>query len=143
LETCWQGTANAWECDEMGHLNVRHYLARAEDALAILLASHAIPPRAVTTQHIRYHRETRAGTPLRIDGGFTRAGTTPQAYFEFISPYDGVLRATLIADLADGPPVAPPCLALPARGAPRGLTPAAPAGGASRAPPAGAGRVVM
>ncbi len=115
----------------MGHMNVRHYLAKAEDALAILLAAHGVAARPPVTQHIRYHRETRAGTPLLIRGGFLCAGAAPSAYFEFVSPADGVIRATLIADLAAGPAIEAACIDLPAHGAPRGLSAAPAAGGAS------------
>ena len=29
----WRGGVNTWECDEMGHLNVRFYVARAMEGL--------------------------------------------------------------------------------------------------------------
>jgi acyl-CoA thioester hydrolase len=121
LETLWLGHANAWECDEMGHLNVRHYLAKAEDAAAILLSDLRAGPRTVRRQHIRYHRETRAGTPLLIRGGALSRGPAPHLYFEFASPADGVLRATLITALDGGALADGATVALPPHGAPRGL----------------------
>jgi acyl-CoA thioester hydrolase len=30
----WRGCANAWECDHIGHLNTRYYVAGIELALA-------------------------------------------------------------------------------------------------------------
>ena len=30
----WRGAVNAWTCDEMGHMNVRFYLAHALEGLA-------------------------------------------------------------------------------------------------------------
>ena len=133
LETVWLGTANAWECDEMGHMNVRHYLAKAEDALAILLEDLGAGPRGVRRQHVRYHRETRAGTPLLIRGGIVSRGPEPVVYTEFVSPFDGVVRATLIITLDGGR--LPPCatVPLPAHGAPRGLAETPPRPGASMA----------
>lgn len=139
LRVVWQGTAQAWECDEMGHMNVRHYLAKAEDALAILCRDHGVAARPPSLQHIRYHRETRAGTPLVIRGGFATGGTTPTAYFEFVSPYDGVLRATLLTALGAGPDRAVATVEVPAHGQPRGLPAAPPAGGASIAAAEAAG----
>jgi acyl-CoA thioester hydrolase len=118
LQTAWQGTANAWECDEMGHMNVRYYLAKAEDALAALLSDLGAGELPVTAQHVRYHRETRAGTPLLIRGGALETGN--QAYFEFVSPFDGAVRATLITTLAASLPPGPRAK-LPPHGAPRGL----------------------
>jgi acyl-CoA thioester hydrolase len=118
LRTLWQGTANAWECDEMGHMNVRYYAAKAEDALAALLADLGTGEMAVRAQHIRYLRETRAGTPLLVRGG--KLPAVDQAYFEFVSPFDGVVRATLVTTLGGALPPGP-SVALPAHGAPRGL----------------------
>ena len=40
----WRGNANAWECDELGHLNVRFYLAKAWEAVEAL--SEALNMRA-------------------------------------------------------------------------------------------------
>jgi acyl-CoA thioester hydrolase len=119
--TLWQGTANAWECDEMGHMNVRHYLAKAEDALAGLFADHAVPPRAIAAQHVRYHRETRAGTPLLIRGAAISTEPGNQLYFEVVSPFDATVRATILLTL-EGPAPAPGRqLPLPPHAAPRGL----------------------
>ena len=35
----WRGCVNTWECDEMGHLNVRFYVARAMEGLVGLAAA--------------------------------------------------------------------------------------------------------
>ena len=29
----WRGSVNTWECDQMGHLNVRFYVARSAEGL--------------------------------------------------------------------------------------------------------------
>ena len=34
----WRGNANAWECDERGHMNVQFYLAKASEAVGNLAA---------------------------------------------------------------------------------------------------------
>ena len=34
MQVLWRGNANTWECDELGHLNVRFYMAKAQEALA-------------------------------------------------------------------------------------------------------------
>ena len=39
-----RGTANAWECDHLGHMNTRFYLARVEEGLATLGALLGVPP---------------------------------------------------------------------------------------------------
>ena len=33
MQVLWRGNANTWECDELGHLNVRFYMAKAQEAL--------------------------------------------------------------------------------------------------------------
>lgn len=65
----WRGSANAWECDHLGHLNTRFYLARVEVALGWLLAELGVrAPVTVRSQHLRFHKEVRAGTALHATG---------------------------------------------------------------------------
>ncbi len=73
----WRGCANAWECDHVGHLNTRYYVARVEQALVTLqqrlglkeavdgAGSHRLLVRA---QHMRFLREARAGAALHATG---------------------------------------------------------------------------
>ena len=68
----WRGCANAWECDHVGHLNTRYYVARVEQALAALArklglvdAEHRL---LVKSQHMRFLREARAGAALHATG---------------------------------------------------------------------------
>ncbi|HEX6859686.1 MAG TPA: thioesterase family protein [Caulobacteraceae bacterium] len=74
----WRGGVNTWECDEMGHLNVRFYVTRAMEGLAGLAAElglpHAFAPGTGATllvreQHIRFLRECHAGAALHMLGG--------------------------------------------------------------------------
>lgn len=79
----WRGCANAWECDHIGHLNTRHYVARVEQALAALArrlelgdvvdgaAEHLL---LVKSQHMRFLREARAGAALHATGQVLRWG---------------------------------------------------------------------
>jgi len=76
----WRGCVNAWECDELGHYNVRFYLARASEALANLAEaaglnpiqrSDALATLIPQTLHVRFLAEARPGAPLYIEGGFT------------------------------------------------------------------------
>ena len=69
----WRGCANAWECDHVGHLNTRYYVARVEQALAGLARliglahvndSAGTHQLIVKAQHMRFLREARAGTAL-------------------------------------------------------------------------------
>jgi acyl-CoA thioester hydrolase len=69
----WRGCANAWECDHVGHLNTRYYVARVEQALAGLARRLALTDANdsagahqlfVKSQHMRFLREARAGAAL-------------------------------------------------------------------------------
>jgi len=73
----WRGCANAWECDHVGHLNTRYYVARVEQALAALARRLELPGvidgaaehrLLVKAQHMRFLREARAGAALHATG---------------------------------------------------------------------------
>src|SRR4051812_40411001 len=73
----WRGCANAWECDHVGHLNTRYYVARVEQALAglvqrlelaDLIDASAGCQLLVKAQHMRFLREARAGAALHATG---------------------------------------------------------------------------
>jgi len=79
----WRGGVNTWDCDEMGHMNVRFYVTRAMEGLAGLAAMLGLPrafaPGAGATlltrdMHIRFLRECRAGDPLYMLGGVVDIG---------------------------------------------------------------------
>lgn len=79
----WSGGVNTWECDEMGHMNVRFWVAKAQEGLAGLAARLGMP-RAfaadgeatliVREQHIRFLREAKAGAALHMTGGVIEIG---------------------------------------------------------------------
>ena len=78
METLWRGVANAWECDELGHLNVRFYLAKAAEAVGGLAHLLHMPdaftrkPYATLVAReitVRFLAEARPGAPLLIRGG--------------------------------------------------------------------------
>jgi len=71
----WRGGVNTWECDEMGHMNVRFYVVRALEGLVGLASALGMPrafsPTAGATllireQHIRFLREALAGAALHM-----------------------------------------------------------------------------
>jgi len=123
----WRGGVNTWECDEMGHLNVRFYVVRALEGL-VGLASALGMPRAfsatagatlmIREQHIRFLREAMAGAALHMRGWVVDMGETearlvqvlyhasgePAASFQtvvsHVTPHDG--RAFAWTDEARG-----------------------------------------
>jgi acyl-CoA thioester hydrolase len=79
----WRGSVNTWECDGMGHMNVRFYAVRALEGLVGLAAAMGMPrafsPTAGATllireQHIRFLREALAGTVLTMRGWVAEMG---------------------------------------------------------------------
>lgn len=79
----WGGGVNTWECDRMGHMNVRYYVAKAMDGLAGLAAELGMPgvfaPGAPATllvreHHIRFLREAHPGAFLYMTGGVLEMG---------------------------------------------------------------------
>jgi len=99
----WRGSVEAWECDEMGHLNVGFYVAKSMEGLAGMAAELGMPralaPGAEATllvreQHIRFLREARAGAPLTMTGGVL-AMDDDQTRLGFVLRHaDGQIAAT-------------------------------------------------
>lgn len=79
----WRGGVNTWDCDEMGHLNVRYYVAMAMEGLAGFAAeiglagafrANANATLIVREHHIRFLREARARAPLHMTCGLLEMG---------------------------------------------------------------------
>ncbi|MDP3174667.1 MAG: thioesterase family protein [Phenylobacterium sp.] len=79
----WSGRANTWECDQMGHMNVRFHVAKAIEGLASMTAELGLPRAFAATaeatlmvreQHIRFLREALPGAGLVMTGQVTDIG---------------------------------------------------------------------
>jgi acyl-CoA thioester hydrolase len=77
-----RSSVNEWECDQMGHLNVRHYLGRANDGVTLLLTQLGLGPARLRQeglalraldQHVRFQREMRPGTAYCVRAGVVSA----------------------------------------------------------------------
>lgn len=100
----WRGGVNTWDCDEMGHMNVRHYVGRAMEGLVGLAAElgmpHAFSPFANATllvkeHYIRFLREAHAGAPLYMLGGVIEMGECDAKVLQLlVHPASGALAAT-------------------------------------------------
>lgn len=146
-----RSSVQTWECDQMGHMNVQFYLAKADEGLTALAAALGLSPRAQKSnraaliareQHVRFHRELRPGAPFVINGGVLNVRSEGLvAYQEMTNVADGSVAATFVTrtEWADvqhrgGLPLpvaaiarsAPLMVELPAHGAPRGLDMAPP-----------------
>ena len=69
IET-YRGTVYPWECDFFGHLNVRHYIAKFDEATWQFLSMYGLSPNYLKNsgtgiftveQHVKYHHELVAG----------------------------------------------------------------------------------
>lgn len=89
----WRGGVNTWECDEMGHMNVRFYVARAQEGLAGLamrlglphaFAVHADATLIVREHHVRFLREAHAGAALHMTGGVVSMGESDALLLQVI-----------------------------------------------------------
>lgn len=114
-----KGSVQSGECDVMGHMNVRHYIARAGDGLAWLALALGITPDrgffVPVDQHIRFLREMAAGTPFTIFGGIVeRRGDRLRAYVEIRNSGTGVASAALVSDIELRDPASGAELPLPA-----------------------------
>lgn len=106
----WRGAINTWECDEMGHMNVRFYVAKAWEGMAALADRIGLPhafrrdhgaillPR---TQHIRFLREIRPGQPVFLRAGVTRVGEDEaDIHQEMVHAGSGEIAAVLRTRIA-------------------------------------------
>ncbi len=138
-----RGSVSAWECDENDHLNVRFYLAKANEGLPFVLSEIGYSPARLATlrarsrvraQHVRFLREARKATPLLVLSGIARTeGPLLVVYSEVRHSLTEAVLATLVTDVvlegADGValplevPAATSRCEIPAHGAPRGLEP--------------------
>jgi acyl-CoA thioester hydrolase len=110
MEEFWRGSAEAWECDEMGHMNVRYWVARSTDAIVALsekigcggaFAQGATATLLPVQQHIKFMREARAGAPLFARGGVVDSSETRLTfYLEIVHSFTGEIGATFITTLA-------------------------------------------
>lgn len=145
LVPCYRGSANAWECDENDHLNVRFYLAKANQGLPFVLEAIGLSPRSleeigarprIRAQHVRFLKEARPAAPLTVHGGVAASeGQQLTLYAEVRHSLSGEALATLLTELdlvgQDGaprplPPIGAERCPVPEHGAPRGIRPSEP-----------------
>ena len=100
----WAGECSAWECDELGHMNMRHYVYKFAQARA-RLSYHLDLPEAVqrgaTSQirpvdcHIRYLAEARPGAPLLVRSAILGMSETGADILHIMYHADGRPAASL------------------------------------------------
>jgi acyl-CoA thioester hydrolase len=142
---------NTWECDQMGHMNVRYYFARANQGLSMLALELGLPPsflqreglvlRALD-QHVRFMRELRPGVYYAMRAGIISASRDRLHVYEemrFVHKDEAaasMISEVALVDAATGKPVPLPASVLeraralevvvPVDTAPRGIERAKP-----------------
>lgn len=135
LGSYW-GSVNRWECDENDHLNVRFYAHKMNQALQVFLLQQNLTTQAdpdavlqrIRVQHIRFLREARIATPLRIDCGIARVGDEELEVLQLmVDNLTDIPVAAFVTTIAtDGWQVHHgPAVPVPDEAAARGLDPAA------------------
>jgi len=101
----WVGEASAWQCDDLGHLNMRHYMTKAREARQMFIIrlglSEAFTPRTSSTVrvrdfHIKYLAEARPGDSLRIQSGLIDITETQLVLCHMMYHADHRLAATIV-----------------------------------------------
>lgn len=99
----WSGGVNTWECDEMGHLNVKFWVAKAMEGLAGLARELGMPRAfaadagatlAIRDIHMRFLKEARPGAFLHARGGVLEVGEDDARLLIVIRHPDGSPGAT-------------------------------------------------
>lgn len=103
------GEALAWEADELGHLNMRYYFERAEQARVFLMAhlgnlriaktnsaSRVVP----TAQHIHYMKEIRPGGGMRVESGILSVGEMDMQLIHMIYKMPNILSAVIVETIS-------------------------------------------
>ncbi|NLO80587.1 MAG: thioesterase [Xanthomonadaceae bacterium] len=109
----YRNSVQAWEIDQMGHMNVQFYVDKSAIGLAVLAHHLGLGPdftrrtgmRLIPRQHhIRFLREQRAGAPLQMTAGVLESGPERLRILqELTNPASGDIAAafTLEVELAD------------------------------------------
>lgn len=103
----FRGTVNTWECDEVGHMNVQFYVARASDAsfylrhaLGLSHSSVLREGRAMVAleEHVRFLRELRAGDIMNMRSRVVEIrDKTLVSFHELLNSATGETSATIVA----------------------------------------------
>ena len=104
--TCYKGTAHPWFCDDMGHMNIRHYMAMFDESSYRLLYQvfgwTGTPENSggqgwSDVKHvIEYQAELRAGDLVEVRGCITKVGTKSIGIrYEMLNSVKNEIAATL------------------------------------------------
>lgn len=107
IET-YRGEALAWEADELGHMNMRFYFARAAQAranflidlgLADVFKNSSFSTLVPTRQHIKYHKEVRPGEGMAAKTAIVHLSKTEIVLVHIITKTPQIVSATIVETL--------------------------------------------
>ncbi len=101
----WAGECSAWECDDLGHLNMRHYMTKVRQARQMMVIRlgldeafkiDAVSSVRVRDFHIKYMGEARPGDPLRIETAVLNVGECEARLCHIMYHASGKLAASVV-----------------------------------------------
>ncbi len=101
----WAGECSAWECDDLGHLNMRHYVKKFGQARAGLMIrlglTHAYRPGTTSTVRVRdflikYQGEARPGDALKVESAVIKLQEETAQLCHIMYHADGRIAATAL-----------------------------------------------
>ncbi|MDR3498908.1 MAG: thioesterase family protein [Parvibaculum sp.] len=105
----FRGYVSMQECDEMGHMNIQHYIAKTAEAALHLRAALGLGTGGGTRgriglvaldNHIRFHREMATSDLVLVRSGVVEmGGKTATLYHEMREALEGRLSATYIVKI--------------------------------------------
>ena len=99
------GEAVQWECDELGHLNMRHYMTKVQQARQFFFINLGLPhafetsaDSTIRTQQftVRYLKESRPGARLKISTGITAIHDNSLELLHIMTHFDGTISAVIL-----------------------------------------------
>jgi len=104
----WAGECSAWECDGLGHLNMRHYMTKVHQArqmffirtgLVEAFKADAFSTIRTRNFHIKYLGEARPDNPLYIETGLLEIGENTVRLCHMMFHGDGRIAATIVENI--------------------------------------------
>lgn len=104
----WSGECSAWECDGLGHLNMRHYMTKVQQARQMFFISTGLPlafrKQSLTTVkvksfYIRYIDEARPDDPLYIESGCLEISKKAAKICHIMYHLDGRVASTIVENV--------------------------------------------
>lgn len=104
LMPCYFGEAVQWECDELGHLNMRHYMTKTHQARQYFFIhlglEHAFRAGADSTVRsadfiIRYLKECRPGERIKISTAILALHEDTAELLHVMTHFDGTVAAVI------------------------------------------------